>query len=106
LGFLEKGNHAFIFLNAANAAEKRSFGIFLNDTYGYTCLEGEEIFSAESIGGPGNSASKFGIYAVGTLIKEHTYKNRREARYWRLELTGWKEVAIEESIFEQEISVI
>lgn len=97
IGFLTKGNHAFIFLNKEkNPNDTRVFGMFVNANYGYELVAGDEIFAASSVGGYGNAESKFGIYKIGTLIKVHTYKNRRPPQYYRLTASGWENVPAEE----------
>ena len=103
LGFLQKGNHAFIFINEGESKEK--FGLFLNSSYGYTLIEGEEIFGDSSAGGYGNSCSQFGIYKIGALIKVHTYKNRNTASYFRLTNEGWISENIED-VYADEIQVV
>jgi len=91
LGKLDKGNHSFIFINKSkNKEDKRILGIFLNNRYGYEVIEGKEIYTASSYGGPGNSESKFGIYTLGTIIRVNTYKNRRAPSYYKLTKEGWK----------------
>jgi hypothetical protein len=94
VGFLNKGNHAFIFINPPDKGQHddRILGIFLNSKYGYSVLEGEELYGNYSQGGPGNSCSQFGIYTPGTLIEVDTYKHRTTPRYYRLTETGWIEV--------------
>ena len=90
LGKLDKGNHSFIFINEPKKSDNRILGVFLNSEYAYDVVEGKEIFSNYSSGGPGNSCSQFGIYELGTLLKVHTYKNRRPASYYRLTEEGWQ----------------
>jgi len=90
LGIVEEDNQSIIFLNPPEFDDDRTLGVFLNDTYGYEVVEGSELFSAVSVGGYGNSSSKFGIYEVGTLLKCHTYKYRRPATYFKLYEDGWK----------------
>lgn len=89
LGFLDKGNNSFIFVNAPKPEDKRILGVFLNGSYSYDVVEGKEIFCNHSSGGYGNSCSSFGIYELGTLLKVHTYKNRQPARYYKLTECGW-----------------
>ena len=103
LGFLQKGNHAFIFINEGESRE--NYGLFLNSSYGYTLLEGEEIFGDSSAGGYGNSCSRFGIYRIGALIKAHTYKNRHTPSFSRLTETGWVSENIED-VYAQDIQDI
>ncbi|MBS0646815.1 MAG: hypothetical protein JSR97_09550 [Verrucomicrobia bacterium] len=91
LGYLDKGNHSFIFLNEPKT-DARILGIFLNSDYGYQILEGKEIYSSCSQGGYGNSCSMFGIYEVGSLIEVNTYKNRNTPSYFRLTESGWVSV--------------
>lgn len=90
LGKLDKGNHSFIFINEAKKNDNRIIGVFLNSSYAYDIVEGNEIFSNYSSGGCGNSCSQFGIYELGTLLKVHTYKNRKPASYYKLTEKGWQ----------------
>ena len=96
LGFLDKGNHSFIFLNQPKENDNRVLGIFLNSSYAYQVLEGNEIYSNHSQGGYGNSCSMFGIYEVGTLLEVNTYKNRQTPDYFRLTEDGWNMVPVHE----------
>jgi hypothetical protein len=88
VGWLNKGNHSFIFLNQSEKTEK-VLGIFLNSQYSYTLKKGKEIFSNSSVGGYGNSESKFGIYELGTILEVHSYKHRRGNDYYELRSSGW-----------------
>ncbi len=99
LGFLDKGNHSFIFINEPKPNDNRILGIFLNNTYSYEVVEGEELFSNTSNGGYGNSCSKFGVYEVETLLKCYTYKNRKSPTYYKLNINGWEK--IENYVIEQ-----
>ena len=93
LGTLDKGNHSFIFINEDKKEDERVFGIFLNSKYSYEVIEGEELFSNFSLGGPGNSCSRFGIYKPGTKLRVNTYQNRREPSYFELtKEKGWIEI--------------
>lgn len=90
LGFLNKGNHSFIFINPPRKDDDRILGLFLCRGYGYRVVEGEELFTASSVGGPGNSESRFGVYTVGTLIACASYKMRRGETFYRLDPEyGW-----------------
>ena len=89
VGWLDKGNHSFIFINKAQKLSDKVIGIFLNSKYAYQVYGGKELFSNYSIGGYGNSCSQFGIYTEGTIIEENTYKNRRPKTYWALIKKGW-----------------
>lgn len=80
--------HSFIFLNPSSK-ESKILGLFLNNKCGYEA-DKSAIFEASSIGGPKNSESKFGIYELGTVIKEESYGNRSGYHYSRLENDGWK----------------
>jgi len=71
LGKLDKGNHSFIFINEPKANDNRILGVFLNSSYAYDVVEGNEIYSNYSSGGYGNSCSQFGIYEFGSLLKVH-----------------------------------
>jgi len=90
LGFLDRRNHSFIFMNEPKPEDNRILGLFLNNSYSYDLVEGKEIYSNYSAGGYGNSCSSFGIYEVGTLLKVHTYKNRNAPSYYKLTADGWK----------------
>ncbi len=89
IGVLDKGNHSFIFLNEPRPNDERILGIFLNSGYGYSIISGTEIFTNSSVGGYGNSESKFGVYEPGTILEVHTYKHRRPSTYFKLTLNGW-----------------
>ena len=96
IGTLNKGNHSFIFLNEETGEDNRVLGLFLNTSYSYQVLEGNELFSNYSEGGQGNSCSKFGIYEIGTLLEVNTYKNRNTSSYYRLTDEGWVQVPVNE----------
>jgi hypothetical protein len=89
VGYLDKGNHSFIFINPPKKDDSRTVGLFLNSSYSYTLISGKELYSNSSSGGYGNSCSTFGLYEVGTVLKEHTYKNRKSASYYELTENGW-----------------
>jgi len=89
LGYLDKGNHSFIFINAPKNNDNRILGLFLNDSYSYDVIEGTEIYSNYSLGGYGNSCSKFGIYTLGTILEVYTYKFRNTSSYFKLTENGW-----------------
>jgi hypothetical protein len=98
IGTYENGRNSFIFLNPPKIGDNRILGLFLNAAYGFTVREGKELFSASSVGGYGNSESKFGVYEVGTLIEVHTYKDRRPSNFFKLTTDGWVEVPNHEVI--------
>jgi len=83
LGWLDKGNHSFIFINKdKNNSDKNSYGIFLNSEYSFKVTPEENvIYSNSSVGGYGNSESKFAIIKPNTVIEEFTYKYRRPSNY-------------------------
>lgn len=89
LGYLDKGNHSFIFINAPKNNDNRILGLFLNNSYSYDVIEGTEIYSNYSLGGYGNSCSKFGIYTLGTILEVYTYKFRNTSSYFKLTENGW-----------------
>lgn len=89
LGFLDKGNHSFIFVNPGNGDNSRVLGIFLCSDYGYRVVAGTELYTASSVGGYGNSESRFGVYEVGTIIAANSYKGRRGEDFWKLTSEGW-----------------
>ena len=107
LGILNKNNKAFIFVNPMSDGkqDERILGVFLCSSYGYAVKQGEELFVASSVGGYGNSESKMGIYAVGTVLAVHSYKHRHGDSFYRLTASGWVEVDDSE-IFENEITII
>lgn len=96
LGFLDKGNHSFIFINEEKGNDERILGLFFNTNCAYQILEGKELFANYSSGGGGNSCSRFGIYEVGTLLEVNTYKNRNTPSYYRLTESGWVYVPVHE----------
>ena len=104
IGFLNKGNHSFIFVNEDKFKnETKVLGVFVNSSYGYSVVEKDspenaEIFTASSFGGYGNSESKIGIYKEGTLLKIHTYKNRTDPSFCKLTQNGWQYISFEEYI--------
>lgn len=107
LGFLNKGNHSFIFINPPRKDDDRILGLFLCRGYGYRIIEGEELFTASSIGGPGNSESRFGVYAPGTLIACASYKMRRGESFYRLDPeNGWVYLGHDIPLSENEIQEI
>jgi len=89
-----KGKHTYLFLNKARK-KNRVLGVFLCSSYGYTVVKGKELFTDISVGGYGNSESRFGVYEVGTVIEKHTYKNRTPATYYELKNNGWAELGEE-----------
>lgn len=102
VGYLDKGKHSFIFINKSNKPSNTILGIYLNNSYGYTVLNPEtEIYSNSSIGGYGNSESKFGIYKLGAIIQRHTYKNRTPNEYVILTKEGWKYLGTKADILEK-----
>lgn len=103
---LEKDRTAFIFLHGVKPYkpsmefDPKTVGIFLNSNCGYSS-EGSR-FEASSIGGYGNSESKFGVYDVGIEIEVYTYKHRQESSYFKLDSkTGWKNVRPAEKFADQ-----
>lgn len=101
LGFLDKGNHSFIFINEDKTNKNDVLGLFLNSDYGYQVIEGNEIFSNESVGGVGNSCSKFGIYSVGTILEVNSYKNRNTPKYFKLNENGWVNVPVYDMVSDE-----
>lgn len=89
----EKGNHSFIFLNPPKAEDNRIKGIYLNSYCGYDVVYPKDYkppFEACSVGGPGNKMSQFGVYDVGVIIKEYSYKHRAGETYYKLTESGWE----------------
>jgi hypothetical protein len=106
LGTLDKGNHSFIFVNEPKSnSDNRILGVFLNTSYGYSVHKGKELYSNNSVGGVGNSESKFGIYEVGTILEIDTYKNRQSASYMQLTENGWIEIEIENNFESQQTQI-
>ena len=112
IGTLDKGNHSFIFLNPENKSDpNRIVGLFLNKSYGYTVVEehsprNAEIYASSSIGGYGNSESKFGLYQVGTILAVHSYKHRQGDTYWKLTESGWEELGVDIPLSSDEINMV
>jgi len=111
IGYLDKGRHSFIFLNREKQPSEKIVGIFLNRTYGYTIVsdhspEGAVLYGNYSVGGYGNSCSQFGIYKLGTVLAEHSYKNRKGERYWKLTEKGWEFLGEDIPLEESEISFL
>ena len=112
VGTLDKGNHSFIFLNPEKKSDtNRVVGLFLNRSYGYTVVEEHspedaEIYTASSVGGYGNSESKFGLYKVGTILAVHSYKHRQGDTYWKLTESGWEELGRDIPLSSDEINII
>jgi len=109
VGFLNKGKHSFIFLNPGHTPE--TLGLFLCRDYGYTVVsdrspKGACLFEASSVGGYGNSESKFGIYRVGTVIAVHSYKHRQGDSYWRLNPDGWVNLGKDVPLSDEEITYL
>jgi len=95
LSRLELGKFSIICINKNDNGDERVLGIFLNDSCGYSVIEGRELYGASSPGGYGNSRSQFGIYVVGTLVEVYTYKHRNQPSYFRLTNSGWEEIPAE-----------
>jgi hypothetical protein len=89
LGYLDKGNHSFIFINNEKNPNNKIVGIALCSDYGYRVVKGTELYTSSSVGGYGNSESRFGIYEVGTILAYDTYKSRRGELYYKLTPEGW-----------------
>lgn len=139
LGFLDKGNHSFIFINPENRPDDRIFGGFLNSDYGFKILDWETrqelefphselwregactnktlpleykaddlerygltlkrvqgdtrcIYQNSSVGGYGNSESKFAIIRPEVLICCASYKNRQSPTYYKFTEEGFTQV--------------
>ena len=93
VGFYEGNRKSLIFLNEPRVGDTRVLGIFLNTSCGYELIAGEELFAASSVGGPKNSESRFGVYTVGSVIRENSYANRSPASFWELSVEGWVRIA-------------
>lgn len=96
IGTLDKGNHSFIFLNEPKTDDTRILGLFLNSSYSYDVVQGKALFENHSSGGYGNSCSTFGIYELNSVLKVHTYKNRRSPSYFTLTTDGWQQIEAHE----------
>jgi len=102
LGVLDKGRHSYIFINNSKKPDDdRVVGIFTCNAYGYRIVSGKELYTARSIGGYGNSESRFGIYEAGTTIATNSYKGRHGEKFYKLSPEkGWEclgtDVPIEE----------
>lgn len=94
LNFFIKNNSAFIIVanGTTDNTPCANVGIFMvgRGGYGYKVKTGAELFTASSIGGPGNSESKFGIYLPGTIIAVNSFNNRDGEQYYALSTTGWQ----------------
>jgi len=150
LGFLDKGNHSFIFLNPQRGEDSRVLGIFLCDSYGYRVVGREvpdgywsyqepfvsgydpdpeavkardewrarrdeylsrlretELYTASSVGGYGNSESRFGVYRPGTVIAVASYKGRQGETFSRLDPEkGWVSLGVDVPLWEGEVTEI
>jgi hypothetical protein len=105
LGFLDKGNHSFIFVNPENKKDDKSLAVFMNGSYGYQ-TDTKPIFENYSSGGYGNSCSQFGIYNINTLFSINSYKNRTGKGYIKFTEKGFESLKEEDIIKEEEITTV
>ncbi|MEM4554840.1 MAG: hypothetical protein QXT25_03260 [Candidatus Anstonellaceae archaeon] len=105
LGFLKKNRTSFIFINPERPGDERILGIFLGGGCNHKLVEGQELFKGESWGGYGNSCSSFGIYSLGSVVEDYTYKNRQPSTFYKLTTDGWV-VVDDYQVFEGEIEEI
>lgn len=105
ISYLDKDRVSFIFINPARKEDDKIVGVFLCNTYGYDVVSGRELYSNSSIGGPGNSCSKFGIYELGTVIEEFSYKNRMPSAFYKLTGSGWVNIQEHELVEEQSTAI-
>ncbi len=96
VGFLDKGKHSFIFLNPPKGGDNRILGVFLCASYGYRLVKGKALYENSSVGGSGNSESKFGIYELGTILAEDSF--------WELTLEGWRKLGTDILLDEGEVT--
>ena len=90
VGFLDKGNHSFVFLNKSEK-DDTVIGIFKNADEGDIIFPKDKvIFQAESHGGYGGRWSTLAVVKEGAFVEVTTYKNRRPSTYYRLTPNGWK----------------
>lgn len=101
VGFLRKGNHAFVFLNEGES--KENFFILLDGGYGVTLhtTDDKVKFFAVSTGGYGNSESTLAVLTSNVLIECHSYKNRTASDFLRTDPEkGFVKVRHEDAILE------
>jgi hypothetical protein len=106
VGWLDKGNHSFIFLNPERKDSRKIVGLFLCSGYGYSVVKGTELYTASSVGGYGNSESRFGLYEPGTIIAESSYKNRQGEDYYRLTSDRWEFLGTDVAIDGDEVTML
>lgn len=101
VGFLKKGNHAFVFLN--EGVSENDLFIFLDSGYGVTLhtTDDKVKFFAVSTGGYGNSESTLAVLKSDVLIECHSYKNRQQSDFLRTATEkGFVKVRHEDAILE------
>ena len=97
LGFLNKGNHSFVFINPPKKMDDRVLFIIMNGGYGLHFHGGTPLFYEISEGGYGNSKSSLAVLSVGTIVEYETYKNRHTPSFDELTETGIFEIAAEDA---------
>jgi len=103
---LFKNKTAYIFIGPGQIQNDKVIGLYLNDDCGYSCIPTHsKIFEAESVGGPGNMASKMGLYRPNTIIRVHSYKNRATESTYKL-LDRWEYLGEDTPIQEDEMDEI
>jgi hypothetical protein len=95
-GYLEKGNHSFIYLNKPSPNEyHKVFGLFLNNEYGYSLYKGKTFFEGSSVGSR-TEESKFGLYSVGTVLEVFGHNHTSSKFYELRKDNGWVEISQED----------
>lgn len=105
LGWLTKGNHAFVYLNQPDESEPdKTNGLFLSDKFDYVVVNNDNkhnytIFERGSLMN-GTSAEdledfqgykRFGLYKLGAKIKVDTDEDTDTI--YELTLTGWNKLS-------------
>ena len=83
VGFLDKGNHRFFFINKPHRCCTGHKYIFVDAGYGVDILNKPPIKKASSIGGYGNSESTVAVLEEGTILYCHSYKDRQTGTYYK-----------------------
>ena len=98
LGFLNKGNHSFVFINEPRKSnDNRTLFIIMNQAYGITVHNANPLFKEVSTGGYGNSESTLAVLPLGCIVEKHSYKNRNTPSFIELTETGIIEIPEEEA---------
>lgn len=97
LGFLNKGNHSFVFINPPKKKDDRTLFIIMNNGYRLHFHRGTPIFHEISEGGYGNSKSTLAVLPIGTILEYESYKNRNTPNFDELTETGIIEIPPEDA---------